>query len=132
VDELLLELDEDMEGLQTTVMFLQQQLDAQRQENRRLRTLLHLGADEPLPDAPDAVLGPSSPTISSPKTNGVAADDVDEPRIDPTTGDFLPRSPPPPSNKLCDLDEDEGSPPAKRRAIRTTNGRMPTAQTVDG
>uniref|UniRef100_A0A914VQR4 Uncharacterized protein n=1 Tax=Plectus sambesii TaxID=2011161 RepID=A0A914VQR4_9BILA len=151
VDELLLELDEDMEGLQTTVMFLQQQLDASRQENRRLRTLLHLGADEPLPDAPDAVAGRSEPTtISEPKTNGVAAfepaddgdnngggddDEEEESRIDPATGDFLPSSPPPPpsTNKRCEPTEEDGdigSPPNKRRAIRTPNGRMAAAQTT--
>ncbi|VDP04733.1 unnamed protein product [Soboliphyme baturini] len=51
IDDFLLEMDEDMEGMQTTIMFLQQQVSDLRAENQHLRHLVAKNGDVDLADS---------------------------------------------------------------------------------
>lgn len=56
MDDLLVDLDQDMEGLQTTVIFLQKQLTTAQAENKRFRTLLESGEKRTETDNPPSTV----------------------------------------------------------------------------
>ena len=82
IEEVLMEMEEDMEGLQNTVYFLQQQLKEQKEKNTELEESLvkyraELGelGEQQLQPAPDTACSQTE-TIESTELNGVEQNQI--------------------------------------------------------